>query len=695
MLTDAVIDRYQLGFEQRNSERRVLIPVRDADGIVVDIRRWLPPENRQDDERKKMRPWKVGYGAARLFPIDQLEADELVFSEGELDALALISHGISAITLTAGAPTAPDRQAGQCFKGKRVTLLMDHDAAGQKGAISRAEALAPFCEVQIASWPEDRDKGWDVTDELKQHGVESIKAILADSEPFVGFVGRVGGGISEIEWPEPQPLPAALPDVEPFRIDLLPVKLQPWIEDIAERMQCPMDFPAVGAMVALAATVGRQVGIRPQQYDDWLVVPNLWGAVVGRPGVLKSPALQEPLRPLEQLEKKAKADFDADQQSYEIDKVVAEARRKKGQDDIKRALKQGLDPHDIAIDSLAGGEGPPQRRRYICNDTTVEMLGEVLKVNTRGVLVFRDELTGLLKSLDKDGRESDKAFYLESWNGTGRFTYDRIGRGTVDIEAACVSILGGIQPGPFSAYMGRVVQGGGDDDGLVQRFQLAVWPDVPKAWSNQDRAPDMAVRATAWAVYERLDQLNPDEIGATSSDYDTQPPYLRFSSDAQALFVEWREELEAQVRSGDEHPMLEAHLAKYRSLIPTLALLSHLADGHTGPVEIDHLRRACAWGEYLESHARRLFAPAIAPQGVSARALATRLKKGDVPATFTLRDVYLKGWTGLNSNELALQAVQVLEEMDWLREAKVPTPGRPKTVYVLNPAVLTGEMSDG
>jgi Protein of unknown function (DUF3987) len=53
-------------------------------------------------------------------------------------------------------------------------------------------------------------------------------------------------------------------------------------------------------------------------------------------------------------------------------------------------------------------------------------------------------------------------------------TYDRIGRGTLHIRAACVSVLGGIQPGPLERYL-RDVFGGRGDDGLIQRFQLAVW----------------------------------------------------------------------------------------------------------------------------------------------------------------------------------------------------------------------------
>ena len=73
----------------------------------------------------------------------------------------------------------------------------------------------------------------------------------------------------------------------------------------------PADYPAVAAMVALGAVVGRQIAIRPRRLDDWAVVPNLWGGIVGRPGLLKTPALQEACRALTKLEVAAKGFADA------------------------------------------------------------------------------------------------------------------------------------------------------------------------------------------------------------------------------------------------------------------------------------------------------------------------------------------------------------------------------------------------
>ena len=68
--------------------------------------------------------------------------------------------------------------------------------------------------------------------------------------------------------PRALPLPGGLSVVEPFDYELLPRDFQAWVQDIAERMQCPPDYPGVAAMVVLASLVGRQISIRPKQNDS-------------------------------------------------------------------------------------------------------------------------------------------------------------------------------------------------------------------------------------------------------------------------------------------------------------------------------------------------------------------------------------------------------------------------------------------
>ncbi len=489
-------------------------------------------------------------------------------------------------------------------------------------------------------------------------------------------------------WPDPEPLPIGMPPVESFGFDLLPETLRPWIQDVAERMQCPPDFPAVAAMVCLSAVVGRQVGIKPRRRDDWTVTPNLWGAVIGRPSLMKSPALAEPMKMLERLEIAAKAEHEKDLQEHKAAGMVAEAQEKKTKADIaKEVKKEDGDALTLALNHVrAEPDEEPSRRRYISNDGTVEKLGEVLRDNPRGILNFRDELSGWLQSLDREGREGARAFFLESWNGTGRFTFDRIGRGTVEIDAACLSVLGGIQPGPLSTYLSGALNGGARDDGLLQRLQLLVWPDAPRTWRNVDRLPNAEAKQTAWDVFERLDTLDHADLGAQQDEGDPIP-WMRFDSDAQAEFDIWRANLEARLRGDDMPPALESHLAKYRSLIPSLALLCHLAD-HPEGGSVGHaaLLNACGWAKYLETHARRLYSQALEPELAAAVELDRRLS--DLSEPFTARDVYRKHWRLLDPDGTAA-ALAVLVDYDRIRGERTEGRGRQTAKYRVNPALKT------
>lgn len=231
-----------------------------------------------------------------------------------------------------------------------------------------------------------------------------------------------------------------------------------------------------------------------------------------------------------------------------------------------------------------------------------------------------------------------------------------------------------------------------DDDGLIQRFQLAVWPDAPKVWRNVDRWPSTEAKNVAYGVFTRMSELLSATIDADRDD-DLQRgiPYLRFTGEAQDMFDEWRMGLEHQLRAGDLHPAVEAHLAKYRSLIPSLALLIHLADAHVGPVGAEPLRKALAWAVYLEAHVHRIYGSAIKGEAASARALLARIRGSNVGDGFDARSVYRHHWTGLADREDVEGAVSLLIDLGYLREVYVETNGRAGVVYRVNPSVLPAE----
>jgi putative DNA primase/helicase len=496
----------------------------------------------------------------------------------------------------------------------------------------------------------------------------------------------------------PEPIRVDLMPVPPLAEAMIPAPFRGWLGDIARRGCFPLEYPASAAVVALSSLVGRKVGIRPKRHDDWLVVPNLWGAVVGPPGIQKSPAVQEAMRPLRRLAADAVQTHDREIKNFEVDSLVAKAKAKAAKDALEKAAK-GSGASDEKLRELAaqaeapGGKRPPSLKRYETNDPTVEKLGELLAENPNGILLFRDELTGFLRTLDKQGHEADRAFYLEAWNGTGSYVYDRIGRGTLLIPSVCVSLFGTIQPGPLARYVRAAATG--DNDGLMNRFQMLLYPDPPAEWVNVDRHPDSEAKSCAYQVFQRLDALSPGDLGA-EEEKEQGIPFLRFAPAAQDFFDGWRTELENRLRSGDDSALMQCHLAKYRSLMPSLALLFHLIDvaggQATGAVTLRSAEAAAAWCQLLEAHAQRLYQMAFEGDPEPAMRLGDRIR-ASLPNPFRARDVVRKGWSGLDSTEEVERALLVLEDRRWVKAQQAPAGaegGRPTTVWWVNPALRNG-----
>jgi putative DNA primase/helicase len=486
-------------------------------------------------------------------------------------------------------------------------------------------------------------------------------------------------------WPNPGPLPDKLLPVARFDVDLLPDAVRGYVVDVAERMQCPVDYPAVVQMTMLGGLLGRRVGILPKRHDDWYVVPNLWGFIVGRPSMMKSPVISAILEPVRQIEQEAAKQFTADRAESVATQIVSDALRKVNERATQDAARKGeLDKAREHARLIAqAGSSSPRVTRYTTSDATVEKLGELLSENPNGLILLRDELTGFFRTFERQGHEGDRAFYLECWNGTQPYTTDRILRGTVHVPAACVSILGGIQPGPLAALV-REMQGTGDD-GLLQRFQMVAFPDVPAAYQLVDRYPDLKARALAFGVAARFATL-----AAPIDDAHPGPiPLLRFNEGdgAQAAFLNWLEQHERRMRTGADHPAVESHLTKYKKLVPALALIMQLCDHDGGPVSRDAIERAIRWAAYLESHARRVYSPATRPEVDAAHALADRITRGELGDRFTARDVYGKGWSALTDTGHTKTALALLTDAGWLEHIRQQTDGRPSDLYLVNPRI--------
>jgi uncharacterized protein DUF3987 len=479
-------------------------------------------------------------------------------------------------------------------------------------------------------------------------------------------------------WPAPRPLSAALAEVCPFDPELLPETLRPWVLDVAERLQVPADYPAAALIVMLAGALGRRALIRPLRHDNWMVVPNLWGAIIGRSGVMKSPVLHAVMGPLRRRQALAMAVYESEREAYQRQLQQYPARKR------SRSPAIAATAHDyqecVAWD--AETPTPPVCTRYLVNEATIEKVHVILKENPQGVLYLRDELSGWMAQLDQRGRERDRAFLLETWDGNGDFTFDRVGRGTVYASHLCLSVFGGLQPARLREYLADAVTGGAGDDGFMQRLQLVVWPDVQPYWEEFDRLPDTRAESRVEQILDRLLQIPPED-----------PFRARFSAAAQEQFGAWRKELEQRIRSGDLEPALESHLAKSRSLMSKLALIFHLAeDGREEEIPLIEAQRAAKFCAYLESHARRVYGCVASRPLQLAATLGQKLRRGRLGTGFRVGDVYLQGWPGLDTAERARVAIRVLVDAGWVRPCCARSGGKdgaPSEAYMVNPAIYS------
>jgi putative DNA primase/helicase len=186
-------------------------------------------------------------------------------------------------------------------------------------------------------------------------------------------------------------------------------------------------------------------------------------------------------------------------------------------------------------------------------------------------------------------------------------------------------------------------------------------------------------------VFARLDQFDWRAIRAQRNRGQTGDeeglPHLKLAIDAYEMFVAWRTELERRLRSGEMHPALESHLAKYRKLVPGLSLICHLVDGGIGPVGKASVRRAMAWAAYLETHARRAYGSVTAADADTARAILARIRSGHLQGEFTARDVWRPGWSKLTDRAAVQAGLDMLVDYDWLTVRRIDTGGRPSMLY--------------
>ena len=509
-----------------------------------------------------------------------------------------------------------------------------------------------------------------------------------------------------IEWQARKELPRILPEsahlTPEILAEMLPVGVSPYILDIAKRMQVAIETVAVSFLGAISVVVGRKVAINPKAKDSWLVLLNLWVAIIDRSGRKKTPAMEAAMGPLKTLQLKAQEEYEKGLPRAMANIKMIDAKIKNSMDELKDALKKGEEHKIYGIQAdLEKLEKEKQEthyfeRRYKTNDCTIEQAAVLMKQNPNGFLMFRDELSGWIQGFDRPGHEHERPFWLEAWCG-GEYVSDRVTRGITRVSGLTIAVMGAIQPDKLQALISNSAS-----DGLLQRFQLAVFPEKVNITELHDIEPDTKAREQVEGIFERLDKFEPIKAGAYGLG---GVPHFKFSSkendeglSAQKIFNSWLLDLELRLNNETiQCPAFESHLSKYRSLMPALALLFELIkwaelndDSRiVDAVSIESARMAVMWCEFLENHAEKIYAISLDDEIPRAHALAQKIKSGHVPDEEKVRDIYARHhWGLLKTSDEVDSALAVLARCNWIQIENIQTDGRPYDVIRLHPDLM-------
>lgn len=454
-----------------------------------------------------------------------------------------------------------------------------------------------------------------------------------------------------------------------------------WAREVAESKSCPVDYVMGGALAGLAACVGNTRRVSP--WAGWEEPSALWVGLMGDPSAGKTPALGPVMEALKGIEANFSDDFERAQIQYQTKLEESRAIKERWEARVEDAIKDAqASVPDMPADALPPDEPIPER---LCvTDVSIEALMRCEAASPRGLLVYRDELTGLIGNFGRYGGD-DRGYYLEGWNG-GRYTVERVKTANkpINIPRHLLSVVGGIQPDKFRELFAKSA-----DDGFPARLAV-FWPDpVPFQRPLNPQGLGRFTRA-AEGLHSAL-RFDRDEDGNPC------PKVLFLTPEAADHFETWCGE---DAKAGEAVTgLLKSHFGKLRGWALRLALVIEHADYAFGdadrlPDEIGRsaLLRACAFiEEYQRPMARRVYSNIEAQRELArAKSALKEIQRRREPVIN--RKAVQRSWgiPGLSSPDVAQSTFTLLEETGWLRLApKGDTgPGRAPADYHVNPSLF-------
>lgn len=358
----------------------------------------------------------------------------------------------------------------------------------------------------------------------------------------------------------------------PFPVDALPEPFCQYVNGVSKCLPCDPAMVITPLLSAVAGVIGNSNRI--QLRSDWEEPSVIWATHLADSGSMKSPATDNAVAPVQELQQQAFQEYGQELQEYKEQLRLLKAN--KGE----------------------GGESPPDKpicKRFIVTDTTVEALVERLQENPRGLLLASDELAAWLLAMNqyKGGRGADVQHWL-SMHGARPLTFDRKGQEPTYVSLAAVSVCGPMPPEVFKRVMAREHT----ENGMLPRLLVTMPPKIRKRWGVPPSDPN--IFRSVKGVFRALADLEPEN---------DHPRRVTLGKEAEELFASWYDEHAARQEEAD--PLLASAYSKLEAYAGRFALVFHLVryvQGDTGEeVDAESMQSALVIADWFVYETTRVY----------------------------------------------------------------------------------------
>lgn len=357
-----------------------------------------------------------------------------------------------------------------------------------------------------------------------------------------GFGSRVVKKIEELN----QDIPAELFNID-FPIDVFPLEIQNYIKICNETLDSSIDYMGCSMLWMLSVIVGNSIKI--QVKPGWREPAVMWISALGKAGIGKTPSIQNIVGPLMEVNNREQKKFIKQYEKYEAF-MELDKKEKANTEEIRK----------------------PKKTQFIANDITFEALVDLHEENKNSIGVFKDELAGWFKDMNKYRTGSDIESWLSCWNGTS-ISLNRKTAKSSFVDKPFIPVLGGIQPGIMDQFYTEENK----DSGFLDRMLFCL-PELSVDRYNDNEMDQSIINWYSDYMVAFYDNVRRYIVKFDAED-NILPIIAKFSTEAKTEWIRIFNKITDMQNSDDENEYMKSMLPKQKSYIPRFALLINTFNG--------------------------------------------------------------------------------------------------------------------